>query len=327
MSESAEIPNVEPIAEAEVKPAIPPTPERTSPEPTQARLAEVRQNISRAIPPREPPPPPIAPLATPTVEPPKYSLPEKFRNIVFNRYNQIGLAFAAETAVFMPPYVLAKAAFGGSMLVEAAIMPTLVALMFWTGQKILFKDVIPMGNFTSMFPVTSWWKKNTPVGNINLGEVYGEFHTGKNIGKMSDLSIRQRTIALAADGLDALAKLAIAIEQKNPRVANIKSYKATSHLIAQYPELFQRVGFVIENKKQTMLDNFEATTTKGIFSLVWGTRQLLAKRSLRGLREAFNLSTEKRATAWITPQALVEHKGQIIEELARFQKLAERDKR
>lgn len=330
MNESAETPTGEPAPEGPKPNPLEIKAKPTLATPEKPNAAEQIDRVRASIKSTKPPPKlPVlqTDISTPTIEPHKYSLPEKFRNIVFNRYNQIGLAFTAETAVMLPVYFLAKAAFSGSMLVEVAVMPPFAALMFWTGQKILTKDVIPMGNFTSMFPVTSWRPKHTPVGDINFGEVHGEFHTAKNIGKMSDLSIRQRTIALAADGLDALLKLTTAIKQKNPRVVNIKAYKATSHLIAQYPELFQRVGFVIENKKPTMLDNLQATATKGVFALAWGPRQLLKKRGLGGFGDAFRLLTGKRATAWITPQTLVEHKDKIEEELQRFQKLAERAKR
>jgi len=45
---------------------------------------------------------------------------------------------------------------------------------------------------------------------------------------------------------------------------------------------------------------------------------------MRGFKEAWGIATAKRATAWISPQGLVEHKPIIEAELQRFQKLVQR---
>lgn len=325
MNESAEIPDVKSTKEASplIKPDIPSSPEPISPEQTQDRLAEVRAGIRAAIPPKEPLPP-ASPLATPTIEPPTYSLPERFKNVIFNRTNLIMATFTAEGAAFLPTYFVANY-LTSSFLVEAVGFPAFLALYWWSADR-LAKKGHALGEFTHYFPKAVLFGKNTPVGRLNFGEVWAELHMSSNLGKMSDLSFKQRVPTLALDGLTSLQTLANLIEQKNPKIAKIKAFKAHSHLVGQYPELYKRLGFTVEEKPPGFLDKVAGVFSKGIFAFVWGPRQLL-HGSFRGFREAFNLKTGKRATAWITPQALVEHKDQIEEELQRFQKLAGRVKR
>lgn len=332
MNESAEIPDVEPAKKApspnqpetELKPAIPSTPEKASPEPTQDRLAEVRTNIRNAIPSKETPPL-ASPVVAPHNEPSTYSLPERFKNVIFNRTNLIAATMTAEGAAFIPTFLVAKY-LTSSFLLEAVGFPTLFALMWWSGIKLAQKGHT-LSEFVLYFPRTTLLRKNTPVGSLNFGEVWAELHMSSNVGKMSDLSFKQRVPALALDGLTSLQTLARLIEQKNSQVAKIKAFKAHSHLVGQYPELFKRLGFTVEGKPPGFLDKMAGVFSKGFFAFIWGPRQLLRERSIRGFREAFNLKTGKRTTAWITPQDLVEHKGQIEEKLQYFRKLAERAQR
>lgn len=332
MNESAGIPDVNPVnetpkpnlPETEIKPATPVTPERVSPEQTQARLAEVRGSIGNAISSKEPLPP-SSPAITPNIEPPRYTLPERFKNVFFNKTNLIMATFTAEAATFIPAYLVAKY-LTSSLLVEAAGFPALLGLMWWSAEKIAHSGT-SLGKFTHYYPKPALFKKTTPVGSLNFGDVYAELYLSRNMGKMADLNFKQRVFALPTDGLNALKQLTSDIEQKNPKVARIKAFKASSHLVGQYPELFKRIGFAVEERKPNIIDPLAGVLSKSIFALAWGPRQLWQEKSLRGFREALNLKTGKRATAWITPQGLVEHKSQIEKALQRFQKPAERGKR
>ena len=264
MNESAEQPSINPFEG--IKPPEPAEVLHTSPETEIAKLVEAGPEFT---PERQPSPQPFPTATVPAPLPEiRYSFPERVRNVVFNRTNLLAAVLTAEGTASTFSYLVAKAVFPNTMLTEVALFSFLTPLLLWSGTKIAFRDVLPLGNFTSVFPRVILLKRHTPVADLGFGETYAEFHTGKNVGKMSDLSIRQRSITLAVDGLETLVKLASAIEHGHPKVAKFKAYKATSHWVGQYPELFQKAGFVVDNKKPTLVDKLDASFTKGVFFFV-----------------------------------------------------------
>lgn len=164
---------------------------------------------------------------------------------------------------------------------------------------------IKLGQYTSLFKEYSTNPKVTPAGTVRSGELVGSVHLVNSLGKMSDLSARERALAVPLDGLRGLDKLREKFEENSKDVRGIVAIKASSHLVAQNRELFENLGFALQEQSRNEKNGMgNKITGKMIILPVWGIRQLFRERSLRGFREANRVRLGESQTAWITPQAL-----------------------
>ncbi len=185
-----------------------------------------------------------------------------------------------------------------------AAIPILVYTGYEAGRAV-FGGGIQLGQFTNLFKEYAVKSKVTPVGTVRSGEMVGSVHLMNSIGKMSDLSSRERALAVPLDGLKGLAKLGEKFEQNSKEVKDIVVIRAASHLVAQNRELFEDLGFTLQDQSDSEKNSTSNKIAgKILIPPIWGIRQLFRERSLRGFREANQIRLGETQTAWITPQQL-----------------------
>lgn len=164
---------------------------------------------------------------------------------------------------------------------------------------------IKLGLFTNLFKEYAVKPEVTSIGIVRPGEFVGSIHLFNNAGKMSDMSARERALAVPLDGLKGLVKLGEKFEQNSKNVRDVVVLKVRSHLVAQNRKLFEELGFTLQDQSQAE-KNSSANIIAGkiLIPSIWGIRQLFRERSLRGFREANQIRLGEIQTAWITPQQL-----------------------
>lgn len=200
---------------------------------------------------------------------------------------------------------IVASAIGYPHLATYAVLPILAYTLYETG-KAVFGGGIKLGQFTNLFREYNTQDRHTPVGTIHSGDLVGSIHLMNSIGRMSDMSTRERALAVPLDGLRGLDKLRGKFEQNSNEVKDLVAIKASSHLVAQNRDLFTGLGFSL--KEQSPLEKSgTANKVAGKIMIlpIWGIRQLFRERSLRGFREANSIRLGETQTAWITPQTLL----------------------
>lgn len=214
---------------------------------------------------------------------------------------------------------------GHPQLATYMAVPILAYVGYEAG-KAVFNGGIQLGQFTNLFKEYSIHKV-TPLGTIRSGEMVGSLHLIKSIGKMSDMSARERALVVLLDGLKGLDKLREKFEQDSKDVRGIAAIKASSHLVAQNRKLFEGLGFTIQDQSASEKNSISNKIAGKVIILpIWGVRQLFRERSLRGFREGINIRLGETQTAWITPQTLcsLETKRSIEQNIQRIEPILQR---
>lgn len=181
-----------------------------------------------------------------------------------------------------------------------------------------------LGEQLTLWRQSSLLTHQTPVGLVEFGEQVGSLHLVR-LGKIAKMPSRDRMVRLPLEGLRGLEELRKKIAQKDPRVVGMRIFEATSHLVAQNPDLFEKLGFKLEPAKSSNLRAFLTTlSSKAVLMPIFGFVQLFQGRGLRGFYEANSIRIGNARTAWITPEDLVSHGQELQAEIQRFQRVADK---
>lgn len=200
-------------------------------------------------------------------------------------------------------------AISGISAIDHLIMPLAYGFIIYEGWKYMFNSGVRLGEYSSLHREVQFKNIDTPTGQIHRGETIGTIHLMRSMGKMSDLSVRERAVVLPLDGLRGLLSLSDKFKNDSKDVAGITAIKASSHLVAQNQELFTELGFTLQeqsrNEKEGRVNN---VVGKFLITPFWGIRQLFRGNGLRGFREANVIRLGETQAAWITPGGLTSAK-------------------
>jgi len=205
------------------------------------------------------------------------------------------------------------------------VLPLSLLYITYEAFNSVYNKGLILGPFTNLHKEVAFSKIETPLGMVRSGEVVGSIHLGRSLGKMSDMSLRERAVKVPLDGLLGLQKLGQKFEQGSSDVADVTAVRARSHLVAQNSELFKNLGFSLEEQSEFQKDSLTRDiSAKMIVAPVWGIRQLLKGRGLRGFKQANALQFGKSQTAWILPSQLIDPKNKeaLNWHIQRFQQVA-----
>lgn len=217
-------------------------------------------------------------------------------------------------------------AISGISAIDHLTMPLAYGFIIYEGWKFMFNSGVRLGEYSSLHREVQFKNIDTPIGRIHRGETIGTIHLMRSIGKMSDLSVRERAVVLPLDGLRGLLSLLDKFKSDSKDIAGITAIKASSHLVAQNRELFTELGFTLQEQSRNEKEGRVNNVVGKLITPFWGIRQLLRGNGLRGFREANTIRLGETQAAWITPGGLtsVKTRDAIQKQIDRINPVAQK---
>lgn len=285
-----------------------------------SRTSEIRRFIAGSRPAQAPRPPiPEQPVITRPMIPTF----EKIGNILKDQRIHVITQSAAEWFAMGIGLEVLAAALRLSQLGNLAIP---IATVYGVGRfvHLAITAGLALGEQLTLRRQSSLSNHKTPMREVRFGEQVGSLHLVR-LGEMAKMSARDRKIKLPLEGIKGLQILREKIIQKDPKVAEMQVFEATSYLVAQNSDLFERLGFKLEPAKSSKTRAFAATFLSKVGLIpIFGITQLFQGKGFRGFFEANSIRIGNARTAWITSEELVNHGSQIQLEIQRFQRVIDR---
>ena len=212
---------------------------------------------------------PLPNLNTPISET-RPSLVQKTKNVLKDTRIQ-GLTRVVGGSVGVMAATSIASVLSGVSAIDHLTMPLAYGFIVFESYRSLLNGGVRLGEYSNLHREVQFKPTITPIGKVRGGEMIGTIHLMRSMGKMSDLSARERAVALPLDGLKGLLSLSDKFKDGSKDVTGITALKASSHLVAQNGELFTELGFALqEQTKMEKTGRANDVAGKLVITPFWG---------------------------------------------------------